>query len=87
MCRNRTDVTHSNDASLIFIGREAHTSWKLINMPVLTVSSQVVPIRTNGHVILSTTCTVHITHNGLVMKRIATTNENSATESLVFQTK
>jgi len=87
MCRNRTTSTHCIEPSLIFKGIKTHTSTKMINVSALTVYSHVIPIRRNGPVILSVTCTVHITDSGLLMKRIAAKNEHSTTESLVFQTK
>jgi hypothetical protein len=60
---------------------------KMINISALTVYSHVIPIIRNGPIILSVTCTVHITDSDLVMKCIATKNEDSAIEILVFQTK
>ena len=86
LCRNRTS-THGLETSLIFKGIKTHTSKKLINIYVLTFYSQVVRIGRNDPVILSVTCTGHITDSGLVMNCIATKNEHNTTESLVFQTK
>jgi len=59
----------------------------MINISALTVYSQVVPIRRKVSVILSVTCTVHITDSGLVLKCIVTKYEHSTNERLAFQTK
>jgi hypothetical protein len=87
MCRSRTTSSHCIEPFAIFKGKKTHTSRKMINIFALTVYSQVVPIRRNGSVILSVTCTVHITDSSLVMKCTATKYEHNTNERLVFQTK